>query len=55
MSIEMRTEAPPQRISAYLRQLTSQTRSRLLAEIERLKMCGDDTPGFDVILGELRT
>jgi len=55
MSVEMRTEAPPQRISAYLRQLTSQTRSRLLAEIERLKMCGDDTPGFDVILSELRT
>jgi hypothetical protein len=55
MSVEMRTEAPPQRISTYLRQLTSQTRGRLLAEIERLKMCGDDTPGFDVILGELRT
>jgi hypothetical protein len=35
--------------------LTSQTRNRLLAEIERLKMCGDDTPGFDVILTELRT
>src|SRR3954463_6736195 len=54
MAAETRTEAPP-RISTYLRQLTSQTRSRLLAEIERLKMCGDDTPGFDVILGELRT
>jgi hypothetical protein len=50
-----RTEPPPPKIQGYLRQLTSQTRSRLLAEIERLKMCGDDTPGFDVILNELRT
>jgi hypothetical protein len=50
----MRTEPPPPKIQTYLRQLTTQTRGRLLAEIERLKMCGDDTPGFDVILTELR-
>jgi hypothetical protein len=50
----MRTEAAPARIQNYLRQLTTQVRGRLLAEIERLQMCGDDTPGFDVILTELR-
>jgi hypothetical protein len=50
----MRTDPPPDRIQVYLRQLSSQTRSRLLAEIERLKICGDDTPGFDEILNELR-
>jgi hypothetical protein len=55
LTVITRTEPPPPKIQNYLRQLTSQTRSRLLAEIERLKMCGDDTPGFDVILGELRT
>jgi hypothetical protein len=49
-----RTEPPPPGIVNYLRQLTSQTRGRLLAEIERLKMCGDDTPGFDLVLTELR-
>jgi hypothetical protein len=50
-----RTEPPPPQLEKYLRQLTSQARGRLLAEIERLQMCGDDTPGFDVILTELRT
>jgi hypothetical protein len=55
MTVEMRTESPPQKIQSYLRQLTSQARGRLLSEIERLKICGDDTPGFDVILSELRT
>jgi len=49
-----RVEPPDHRIQKYLRQLTSQARGRLLAEIERLKMCGDDTTGFDVILAELR-
>lgn len=50
-----RIEPPAHRIQTYLRQLTSQARGRLLAEIERLKMCGDETPGFDLILHELRT
>jgi hypothetical protein len=51
----MRTEPPLPRVQKYLRQLTTQSRGRLLAEIERLQMCGDDTPGFDVILKELRS
>jgi hypothetical protein len=55
MPATMRTEPAPARLQNYLRQLTSQTRIRLLAEIERLQMCGDDTPGFGVILSELRT
>src|SRR5262249_20740121 len=31
-----------------------QTRSRLLAEIERLRQSGEDVPGGDLLLGELR-
>jgi hypothetical protein len=50
----MRPNAPASRVQKYVRQLSSQARARLLAEIERLKSCGDDTPGFDVILAELR-
>jgi hypothetical protein len=49
-----RTEAAPARVQKYLRQLTTQVRGRLLAEIERLQLCGDETAGFDVILSELR-
>ena len=50
-----RAEPPVSRLQKYLRQLSSKARSRLLAEIERLKLCGDDTPGFDAILTELRS
>jgi hypothetical protein len=50
-----RTESALPKVQKYLRQLTSQARGRLLAEIERLQMCGDDTPGFGAILTELRT
>jgi hypothetical protein len=55
MPATTRPDAPTSRVQKYLRQLSSQARGRLLAEIERLKLCGDDTPGLDVILGELRT
>jgi hypothetical protein len=55
MPATMRTGPPLPGVQKYLRQLTSQTRGRLLAEIERLQMCGDDTPGFSVILTELRS
>jgi hypothetical protein len=55
MSATMRTEPPLSRVQKYLQQLTTQARGRLLAEIERLQMCGDDTPGFGVILTELRS
>jgi hypothetical protein len=51
----MRPEPQALRIQTYLEKLSSQARGRLLAEIERLKMCGDDTPGLDVILTELRS
>jgi hypothetical protein len=51
----LRTELLHPKVQKYLRQLTSQARGRLLAEMERLQMCGDDTPGFDVILKELRS
>jgi hypothetical protein len=37
-----------------LRQLSPQTRSRLLVEIERLRQSGEDVPGGELLLGELR-
>src|SRR5215471_1328131 len=50
-----RTEAPIENLRGYLRQLSPQTRSKLLAEVERLRQSGDDLPGADIILAELRT
>src|SRR6267142_930218 len=41
-------------IQDYLRQLAPQTRARLLAELERLRLCKDNVPGADIILTELR-
>src|SRR5262249_60339366 len=49
-----RNEAPSDSLKGYLRQLSPQTRSRLLAEIERLRQSGEDVPGGDLLLGELR-
>jgi hypothetical protein len=55
MSFAMaRDETPNERIQEYLRRLTPQARSRLLAEAERLQLCGGDMPGSDFILAELR-
>src|SRR5215831_9187451 len=47
-------EAPAASLKGYLRQLSPQTRSRLLTEIERLRQSGEDVPGGDLLLGELR-
>lgn len=41
-------------VRKFLRELTPQARARLLVEIERLQLCGDDTAGFDLVLAELR-
>src|SRR5690349_2781228 len=49
-----RNETPVESLRGYLRQLTPQTRARLLAEIERLRQNGEDVPGADLILAELR-
>src|ERR1700757_1304605 len=49
-----RPEAPIEKLRGYLRQLSPQTRTKLLAEIERLRQNGDDLPGADIILAELR-
>jgi hypothetical protein len=43
-----------ERVEGYLRQLTPQARSRLLNEIERLQFCGEDVPGSEKILANLR-
>src|SRR5271165_5421991 len=47
------TEVLIERLQNYLRQLTQQTRSRLLVEVERLQLCGEELPGSDVILANL--
>jgi hypothetical protein len=49
-----RNETPAESLKGYLRQLSPQTRSRLLAEIERLRQSGEDVPGGDLLLGALR-
>ncbi len=49
-----RNETPIEALRGYLRQLSPQTRSKLLAEVERLRQNGDDLPGADVIIAELR-
>jgi hypothetical protein len=41
-------------VREYLQKLTLQARRHLLAEIERLQACGDDFPGSQAILAELR-
>ena len=46
---------PANRLQAYVRQLTPQARSRLLGELERLHLSGDDIPGSAALLAELRT
>lgn len=47
-------DTPIDRVGKYLQQLTLQERSHLLAEIERLKQYGEDMPGSDAILAQLR-
>jgi len=42
-------------IRGYLQQLTPQTRTRLLAEIERLRESGDEIPGAELIIEALRS
>ena len=49
-----RKETPVESLQGYLRGLTPQTRARLLAEVERLRAAGEDVPGADLILTELR-
>ncbi len=49
-----RNETPAENLRGYLRQLTPPTRARLLAEVERLRQSGEDIPGVDIILAELR-
>ncbi len=41
-------------IQDYLRRLTPQARSNLLAELERLEVCGTEIPGSAAILAKLR-
>jgi hypothetical protein len=50
-----RNETPAENLKGYLRQLTPPTRARLLAEVERLRQSGEDVPGAEIILAELRT
>ena len=47
-------ETATDRIGQYLRRMTPQTRKTLLVEIERKQMYGEDVPGADIILANLR-
>lgn len=49
-----RNETPAESLKGYLRQLSPQTRAKLLAEIERLRENGEEVPGGDLLLKELR-
>jgi hypothetical protein len=49
-----RNETPTENLRGYLRQLTPATRARLLTEVERLRQTGEDFPGAEIILAELR-
>jgi hypothetical protein len=49
-----RNETPVESLKGYLRQLSPQTRTKLLAEIERLRQNGEDIPGGELLLSELR-
>jgi hypothetical protein len=49
------TQTAADSIRGYLQQLTPQTRTRLLAEIERLHQNGDEIPGADLIVAALRS
>lgn len=48
------TEIPSDRIREYLRQLTAKARARLLAEMERLLLCGEEIPNAGPVLDLLR-
>jgi hypothetical protein len=48
-----RNETPIEALRGYLRQLTPQTRARLLAELERLRQNGENFPGAEMIVAEL--
>jgi len=50
----MESEVPADRIRKFLARLTSQERSSLLVEIERMQLYGEDMPGANIILAELR-
>jgi hypothetical protein len=46
-------DAPFERIQDYLKNMSLQARKNLLAEIERMQMYGETTPGADVLLALL--
>ncbi len=45
---------PKDRLHGYIEQLTVEARSRLLVELERLHLVGEDLPGCSTLLEELR-
>ena len=50
-----RNESAVHPVLAYVRQLTASVRSHLLVELERLQMAGEEIPGSDILLRQLRT
>ena len=47
-------EKASEHLSQYLRQLPPQVRSRLLAELERLHLLGEDIPRTEAMMAALR-
>jgi hypothetical protein len=45
---------PVERLREYLRTIKPEARALLIAELERAQLRGDDTPGNDLVLAELR-
>ena len=51
----MASEAlPAERLRQYLNELKPEVRALLIAELERSLLRGDDMPGADLVLAELR-
>ena len=52
--VQLSDKIPVDEVRAYLGRLTQQARGSLLVEIERKLLYGEDVPGSDIMLAELR-
>ena len=50
----MAEAVPNEKLRQYLRELTPEARALLAAELERARLRGENPPGADMILEELR-
>ena len=54
VQLVMNGKIPSDQLRTYIESLTSQARASLLVEIERKLLYGEDVPGSDIMLAELR-